>query len=68
MDKNVLRAIAGVEIYPIVSFVIFFLFFLGLLVYVFLVNRQHVQNMKNLPLFGDDEATAPTTFNSNLPC
>lgn len=68
MDKNVLRAIAGVEIYPIISFVIFFLFFLGLLAYVFVVNRQHVQNMKNLPLLGGDENHSSTTFTPNLPC
>ena len=34
MYKNVLQAIAGIEIYPMISFAIFFLFFLGLLVYV----------------------------------
>lgn len=68
MDKNVLRAIAGVEIYPIISFVIFFLFFLGLLAYVFVVNRQHVHSMKNLPLFGGEDETSSTTFTTNLPC
>ncbi|MBC6612544.1 hypothetical protein H8B15_16600 [Hymenobacter sp. BT507] len=68
MDKNVLRSIASVEIYPIISFVIFFLFFLGLLAYVFVVNRQHVHAMKNLPLLGGEDETSSTTFTPNLPC
>lgn len=55
MDKKVLQSIAGVEIYPIISFVIFFLFFLGLLIYVVIANRQHLENMSQLPLRTDDE-------------
>lgn len=55
MDKKVLQSIAGVEIYPIISFLIFFLFFLGLLVYVVLANRKHFENMSNLPLLSDDD-------------
>ena len=54
MDKKVLQSIAGVEIYPIISFIIFFLFFLGLLTYVVIANRQHFENMSNLPLLSDD--------------
>jgi len=58
MDKNVLRSIAGVEIYPLISFAIFFLFFLALLIYVFVINRQHVDTMKNMPLLSDDQLEA----------
>jgi len=50
MDKNVLQSIAGVEIYPIISFVIFFLFFLGLLLYVVRARRPHLDAMSQLPL------------------
>ena len=59
MDKNVLQSIAGVEIYPLISFAIFFLFFLGLLVYVLLSNRQHLRTMSELPLL--DHETTPQT-------
>lgn len=68
MDKNVLRSIAGVEIYPIISFIIFFLFFVGLLLYVLIVKRQYVHDMKNLPLIGGEPEENSTTFNPNLPC
>jgi hypothetical protein len=55
MDKNVLQSIAGVEIYPIISFLIFFIFFLGLLLYVVFANRQHLRTMSELPLRHHDE-------------
>ncbi|SET83150.1 hypothetical protein [Hymenobacter actinosclerus] len=60
MHKEVLRSIAGIEIYPLISFGIFFLFFLGLIVYVFVANRQHLREMSEIPLQPDtaDEATA----------
>lgn len=55
MDKKVLQSIAGVEIYPLISLAIFFLFFVGLLVYVVVANRQHLHSMSQLPLLQDDE-------------
>ncbi|SNC59970.1 hypothetical protein SAMN06265337_0163 [Hymenobacter gelipurpurascens] len=62
MDKKVLQSIAGVEIYPLISFAIFFLFFLGLLVYVVVANRQHLHTMSQLPLLSDDDDTAQATL------
>ena len=55
MEKNVLQSIAGVTVYPLISFAIFFLFFIGLLVYVLVVSRQHLSTMSQLPLLGDEE-------------
>ncbi|MBD2722335.1 cbb3-type cytochrome oxidase subunit 3 [Hymenobacter armeniacus] len=67
MDKNVLQSIAGVEIYPIISLVIFGLFFLGLLVYVLLSSRQHIDAMSQLPLL-DDEANFKSNLNHDVIC
>ena len=67
MDKNVLQSIAGVQIYPLISFAIFFLFFLGLLVYVVVANRQHLRSMSELPLL-DDNGSLPTTPESDELC
>ncbi|WP_460615395.1 hypothetical protein [Hymenobacter seoulensis] len=58
MDKNVLRSIAGIEIYPLISFAIFFFFFLALLLYVAVASRQHLHAMSCLPL--GEEASAET--------
>lgn len=55
MEKNVLQSIAGIEIYPLISFAIFFLFFLSLLVYVLVANRQHLHTMSTLPLLDEEE-------------
>ncbi|MCJ8163256.1 hypothetical protein MKJ04_00270 [Pontibacter sp. E15-1] len=57
MYKNVLQAIDGIEIYPLISFSIFFLFFLGLLVYVALLDKKHVQAMSHFACGNEDEDT-----------
>ena len=67
MDKNVLQSIAGVQIYPLISFAIFFLFFLGLLVYVVVANRQHLHSMSELPLL-DDNGSLPNNPESDEVC
>lgn len=55
MYKNVLQAIEGIEIYPLISFTIFFLFFLGLLVYVALMDKKYVSNMSSFACSDDDQ-------------
>ncbi|MFD2721085.1 cbb3-type cytochrome c oxidase subunit 3 [Hymenobacter monticola] len=67
MDKNVLQSIAGVGIYPVISLVIFGLFFLGLLVYVLLSSRQHLHAMSQMPLL-DDEPTLQSNLNHDVLC
>ena len=67
MEKNVLQSIEGVAIYPIISFIIFFLFFLGLAVYVLVANRQHIDTMSQLPLL-DDEETTKANLNPEILC
>ena len=48
MYKNVLQAIDGIEIYPLISFSIFFVFFLGLIVYVILMDKNYAQAMSSI--------------------
>ena len=55
MYKNVLQSIAGIDIYPVISFVIFFAFFLGLLLYVVLSDKKHFAAMSELPLQNENE-------------
>ncbi len=43
----------GIEIYPLISFLLFFTFFILMLVYVFRQDKKHIQEMSNLPLEGD---------------
>ena len=55
MYKNVLQNIAGIDTYPLISLSIFFLFFIGLLLYVTLLDKKHVETMSKVPCTGDEE-------------
>ncbi len=50
-----LENIDGVAIFPIIGLVIFFTFFLGLLYYVYRLDKGFVDDMANTPLGNDDE-------------
>jgi len=50
MYKNVLQNIDNIAIWPLISFVIFFLFFICLLWWVFTTDKKVIDKMKNLPL------------------
>lgn len=50
MYKNVLQSIDNIAIWPVISFVIFFLFFICLLWWVFTTDKKFIDKMKNLPL------------------
>jgi cytochrome c oxidase cbb3-type subunit IV len=50
MYKNVLQSIDNIAIWPVISFVIFFIFFLCLLWWVFTSKKTFIDKMKSLPL------------------
>lgn len=54
MFRNYLESIAGIGIYPLISFIIFFLFFIGVSWYVFTAKREFIDEMKNYPLRNDN--------------
>ena len=56
--KHHLETIAGIDIYPVLSFIVFFLFFLGVLWWVFTVRRSHIEHMAALPITPDDQPNA----------
>lgn len=49
-----MTSIDGIEVFPVFSFVLFFLFFIVLTIYVFMMNKKHVSEMKNMPLNNDE--------------
>lgn len=51
--KGIMGSIDGVEVYPIVSLLVFFIFFVVLGWYVFTMNKKHVEEMKQVPLEKD---------------
>lgn len=56
MYKEILRSIDNVEIYPVFSFVLFGLFFIGMLILVFRLDKKHINDMSNLPLSGNENS------------
>jgi len=59
MYKNVLQNIDNIAVWPVISFVIFFLFFICLLWWVFTTDKKFIDKMKNLPIEEDKNSTAP---------
>jgi len=51
---NTLEQIAGVEIYPIISLLIFFVFFAIVTYLAITANKEYIDEMKNLPLDKDE--------------
>ncbi len=54
MDKQVLQSITGVEIYPVISLIIFIVFFLLVLGWIFTLSKGYITKMENLPLEDDN--------------
>lgn len=55
MYKEVLNGIENIAIWPVISFVIFFLFFIGLLWWVITVDKKFIARMSNMPISDDQE-------------
>jgi cytochrome c oxidase cbb3-type subunit IV len=57
MYKNVLQSIENIQVWPVISFVIFFVFFLCLLAWVFTADKKFIDRMKELPLEENEDQT-----------
>lgn len=55
MIENVLRTLGGIENYGILSLMLFFACFIGMLVGAFLLKKPFLQEMSRLPLENDPE-------------
>lgn len=54
MYKNILQSIDGVEVYAIIALLIFFLFFIGVTIWLFKVDKNYLKKMSKLPLEQDN--------------
>ena len=50
MYKEILRNIDNIAIWPVISFVIFFVFFIGLLWFTFTADKNFIKRMSNMPM------------------
>lgn len=51
--KGHLTSIDGIEIYPIISLVIFVAFFVGVIVYLVKTDKKKINELKQMPLDED---------------
>ena len=51
---NYLSSIAGVGIYPLISLLIFVVFFTAMGIWVFKVSKEHIREMEQIPLSGNE--------------
>jgi cytochrome c oxidase cbb3-type subunit IV len=61
--KQYAESIDGVNIYPMISLVIFFLFFVVLLYYVKKMDKSKANEISRIPL--DNDEHLPATFTTN---
>jgi len=66
MYKEILRSIDHIEIWPVISFVIFFLFFLFLLRWAFTADKKFINTMSEMPLHDGTSPREETQPKSEL--
>jgi cbb3-type cytochrome oxidase subunit 3 len=53
--KNYMETISGIEIYPIISLLIFFTFFVVLFWWVLSTKKEYINTVSNLPLENNNQ-------------
>lgn len=51
---NYLENISGIEIYPMISLLLFVSFFIGVTIWAFSTDKEMIEHMENLPLDKND--------------
>jgi cytochrome c oxidase cbb3-type subunit 4 len=64
MYKEILQNIDNIQIWPVISFVIFFLFFIVLLWWTFSVDKSFIRQMSELPLEDGTHSVQPSKISS----
>jgi cell division septal protein FtsQ len=55
---NYLESISGISIFPMISLLVFFAFFMLLFVRVYYLNKNTISEISNLPLEGEDQTVS----------
>lgn len=55
--KHHMETIAGIEIYPIISFIIFFTFFVAVLAYLVIQRKEYFDQLSMMPLEEEKAST-----------
>jgi cytochrome c oxidase cbb3-type subunit IV len=65
MFKEVLQSIEGIEFFTIVSMLILILFFIGMIIWLFKVDKKYIKRMSELPLKEDNNQVSNSTGETN---
>lgn len=60
--KHTMETIGGVEIFPIISFLIFFLFFIVLFIWVAKMKKKEIKFLSAMPLDEENEQNSTKPF------
>ncbi len=60
--SHYLQSISGVEIYPILSFFIFFVFFIAVTWFVIKLDKKYITEVSNYALDGNEEDEKKTSL------
>jgi cytochrome c oxidase cbb3-type subunit 4 len=63
--KGYVSSIDGIEIYPIISFIIFFTFFILVTFYVITAKKKYIDELSNLPFDDGNPSTALDQLNNS---
>ena len=61
MYKEVLQSIEGIGIFPIISMIVFVIFFAAVIIWYFKADKKYLNKMKNLPLDNDEKSNSNNT-------
>jgi len=65
MIRNLLQSIEGVEIYPLISLLVFVIFFVVILVWMFRIDKNYIKEMEQLPLDSNNNRNLNSTGETN---
>ena len=63
MFKHYFEQIQNIEIWPIISLILFFVFFTFTIVWILFLDKKYIDKMKDLPF---DEKSGETKTNSKI--
>jgi len=63
---NTVERIQGVEVFPIFSLIVFFLFFVIMAYLVFNLDKGYIEDVKNMPLEEDKNESLFTNSNNKF--
>ncbi len=65
MIRNLLQSIEGVEIYPLISLMVFLIFFVAVLVWMLRIDKNYIKEMEQLPLESNNNRNLNSTGKTN---